>query len=62
MSEDNPELICPSCMWQGDNDDTIGCPYCNEAICPKCHNELQTMEEYKEQEVSNYQESYNEDE
>ena len=47
MTKDNPELICPSCMWQGDDYEYHG------GECPNCQGELMAREEWDEEQAIN---------
>lgn len=56
MSEEHPEFICPSCMWQGDEPNGV-----NENVlfgfCPTCGEEVQDREEYDRNEADNAREA-----
>lgn len=50
---DSPEFICPSCMWQGDEDDAFSCSNCGDNMCPKCGEALMDRKEYDRNEANN---------
>jgi hypothetical protein len=31
-TEEHPDLVCPSCMWEGDEDDAVVCPKCSDRL------------------------------
>lgn len=54
---DNPNYICPSCMWQGDEPDRIECPNCGQIqLCPSCSDPVMDRKEYDKAQADNNRE------
>ncbi len=68
MADEAPEYICPTCGWQGDEEDVILCE-CGRLLCPKsaiyrtvCGGTLMTIEAYREAQAQDARDAEKEDE